>query len=148
MIQGRALPFDENDEVPLGFKSTISGDFTINIDQVDGSLINQAVYIEDRLVHTTVDLKTSPYTFATAAGIFNDRFVLKYSNKTLGTTKFDITANKVLVSINNKQIKINSFAETIDKVAIYDLLGKQIYQKNKINSTEWSVSDLMSSHQQ
>ena len=147
VIQGRALPFDENDEVPLGFKSTISGDFTINIDQVDGSLINQAVYIEDRLVHTTVDLKTSPYTFATAAGIFNDRFVLKYSNKTLGTTKFDIAANKVLVSINNKQIKINSFAETIDKVAIYDLLGKQIYQKNKVNSTEWSVSDLVSSHQ-
>jgi hypothetical protein len=52
-----------------------------------------------------------------------------------------------LVSNKNKQIKINSFAETIDKVTIYDLLGRQIYQKDKVNSNELSIVNLVSSHQ-
>jgi hypothetical protein len=36
-----ALPFDENDVVPLGYKSKIAGDFKIAIDQVDGFLDNK-----------------------------------------------------------------------------------------------------------
>ena len=147
VIQGRALPFDETDEVPLGFKSTIDGDFTINIDQVDGSLTNQAVFIEDKLTNTVTDLKSGNYTFNTVAGTFNDRFVLRYTNKSLGSTSFDTQANKVLVSNINKQIKINSFTETIDKVTIYDLLGRQIYQKNKVNNNEFLISDLVLGHQ-
>ena len=147
VIQGRALPFDETDEVQLGFRTTINGAFTINIDQVDGLLTNQAVFIQDKLTNTVTDLKSGNYTFNTEAGTFNDRFVLKYSNKTLGTNNFDSLENKVLVSNKNKQIKINSFAETIDTVVIYDLLGRQIYQKDKVNSNEFSIANLLSSHQ-
>ena len=122
VIQGRALPFDENDEVPLGYRTTINGAFTINIDQVDGLLTNQAVFIEDKLTNTVTDLKNGNYTFNTVAGTFNNRFVLRYTNKTLATATFDSLENTVLVSNKNKEIKINSFAQTIDKVTIYDLL--------------------------
>jgi len=147
VIQGRALPFDENDVVPLGFRSTIDGEFTINIDQVDGLLTDQAVFIEDKLTNTTTDLKSGAYIFTTTAGTFNDRFVLRYNNKTLGTTNFDVQTNKVLVSNKSKEIKINSFAETIDKVTIYDLLGKQIYQKFNVDSKELSILNLVSNNQ-
>ena len=147
VIQGRALPFDENDEVPLGYRTTINGDFTINIDQTDGLLTNQAVFIEDKLTNTVTDLKNGNYTFNTVAGTFNDRFVLRYTNKTLATSTFDSLENKVLVSNKNRQIKINSFAETIDKVTIYDLLGRQIYQKEKVNSNELAIANLVSSRQ-
>jgi len=147
VIQGRVLPFDQTDEVQLGFRTTINGAFTINIDQVDGLLTNEAVFIQDKLTNTIFDLKSGNYTFNTVAGTFNDRFVLQYSNKTLGTNNFDSLENKVLVSNANKQIKINSFAETIDKVVIYDLLGRQIYQKIKVNSNEFSIANLLSSHQ-
>ncbi len=85
-IQGRALPFDENDEVPLGYRTTITGEFTINIDQVDGSLTNRPI-LEDKLTHTVTDLKSGNYTFNTNAGTFDNRFVLRYkdhsSDKTL-----------------------------------------------------------------
>jgi hypothetical protein len=147
VIQGRALPFDENDEVALGFRSTIDGSFTINIDQVDGLLANQPVFIEDKLTNTVFDLKSGNYKFNTVAGTFDNRFVLHYTNKTLGTENFDSLTNKVLVSNANKQIKINSFAETIDKVVIYDLLGRQIYQKGNVDSNELSISNLVSSRQ-
>ena len=146
-IQGRALPFDEKDVVPLGFRSSIEGTFAINIDQVDGMLINQAVFIEDKLTNTTSNLKINPYTFTTLAGTFNDRFVLHYINKTLATPNFDTPTTKVLVSNKNKQIKVNAFTKTIDSVSIYDLLGKQIYQKTDVDSNEWSIANLVSSHQ-
>ena len=141
-IQGRALPFDENDIVPLGFKTTISGVFKINRYQVDGLLTNQAIYIEDKVTNTIVDLNNGDYTFTTVAGTFNDRFVLRYVNKTLGTDSISSKENQVFVSNINKQIKINSAIETIDKVLVYDLLGKVIYKKNSINNTEFLISNI------
>ncbi|WP_281336892.1 PA14 domain-containing protein [Flavobacterium eburneipallidum] len=147
VIQGRALPFDENDEVPLGFKTAITGAFTININHADGLLTNQSVFLEDKLTNTVSNLKTGNYTFNTTAGTFNDRFVLKFTNKTLGTGEFDDTKNQVVVSLKNKQIKINSFAETIAKVAIYDLSGKLIYQKLNVNANELVLIDFTTKEQ-
>ncbi|MBA4320027.1 MAG: hypothetical protein C0412_16625, partial [Flavobacterium sp.] len=147
VIQGRALPFDENDEVPLGYRTTIEGDFTIKIDQVDGVLTNQAVFIEDKLTNTVFDLKSGNYTFNTVAGTFNDRFILRYTNKTLGTTDLETLENQVLVSNKNKQIKVNSAVEIIDKVTVYDLLGREIYKKEKVNSNEQTLTNFNSSQQ-
>jgi len=146
-IQGRALPFDSSDEIPLGYRIEVEGNFTISIDETDGLLSNQEVFLEDKTTNKTVNLKEGNYSFNTAAGTFNDRFVLRYSNKTLGTTDFDVKENSVLVSIKNKQIKINSFVDTIEKVTIFDLLGRQIYQKDKINSNEFLLADLRASHE-
>lgn len=145
-IQGRALPFDQNDEVALGFKSTMKGSFTIAIDEVDGLLANQAVFIEDKLKGTTFNLKTGNYTFDTEVGTFNERFVIRYTDKTLATEDFTIAQNTVLVSVKNKQMKINA-AETIDKVVVFDLLGRQIYTKTAVNSNELVVSNLVSGQQ-
>lgn len=144
VIQGRALPFDENDQVPLGFRTTITGAFTIKIDQADGVLTNQAVFIEDKLTNTIFDLRSGPFTFNTVAGTFNDRFVLRYTNKTLGTIDLETLENQVLVSNKNKQIKINSKAITIDKVMVYDLLGRLLFKKDKVNNTEFSILNLIS----
>ncbi|WP_396186774.1 T9SS sorting signal type C domain-containing protein [Flavobacterium sp.] len=146
-IQGRALPFDENDEVPLGYRAKINGDFTIAIAQTDGLLNNQNVFIEDKVTNKVFNLKEGNYTFNTAAGTFNNRFVLRYTNKTLGINDFDAKGNTVLISIKNQKIQINSITETIDKVTIFDLLGRQIYQKNKVNNNELLLSDFVSSHQ-
>ncbi|TRX29108.1 T9SS sorting signal type C domain-containing protein [Flavobacterium franklandianum] len=144
VIQGRALPFDENDQVPLGFRTTINGTFTIKIDQADGVLTNQAVFIEDKLTNSTSDLRSGPFTFNTAAGTFNDRFVLRYANKTLGNNDLETFENQVLVSNKNKQIKVNSKVEPINKVVVYDLLGRLLFKKDKVNNTEFSILNLIS----
>jgi hypothetical protein len=143
-IQGRALPFNQIDEVPLGFRTTINGTFTINIDQADGVLTNQAVFIEDKLTNTIADLRSAPFTFNTTAGTFNNRFVLRYTNNTLKTKDLEILENKVLVSNKNKQLKVNSKVEPIDKVMVYDLMGRLVFEKDKINSTEFSILNSIS----
>lgn len=147
VIQGRSLPFDENHEVSLGYRTKIDGVFTINIDQTDGLLTNQAVFIEDKLVNTIFDLKNGNYTFTTEKGIFNDRFVLRYTNKTLDNKDFKTFKNHVLVSNKNKQIKVNSTVEIIDKVTVYDLFGRQMFKKEKVNNTEVTLTNLVSSQQ-
>jgi hypothetical protein len=42
VIQGRALPFDDNDEA-IGYKTTIVGEFKIAIDEADGFLVNKKI---------------------------------------------------------------------------------------------------------
>lgn len=149
VIQGRALPFDETDEVPLGYKTTIAGDFTIAIAQTDGLLATQEIFLEDKITKSIKNLKVSHYTFSSEAGTFNNRFVLRFinANKTFGTNNFDALRNTVLVSNKNKQIKINSSVEIIDKVQVYDLLERPIYQKMNVNTTEFLISNLVSNHQ-
>ncbi|MFV8335029.1 T9SS sorting signal type C domain-containing protein [Flavobacterium sp. RSP29] len=147
VIQGRALPFEANDEIPLGYRSVAVGDFSIGIDEVDGMMQSQKVYIEDKLLNVVHDLKASPYDFITQAGTFNNRFILRYTDKTLGTGDFETIDNQIAVSVKNKQVKIDSPNETIDKILIFDLLGKQLYQKISIGNNEPIISNLTSSEQ-
>jgi hypothetical protein len=146
-IQGRSLPFAETDVVPLGYRSTIAGDFTISIDQVDGDLASHAVYIEDKKTGVIHDLKAGKFTFTTTAGTYNDRLVLRYTNKTLGTGDFENTENSILVSVKNKVIKINSAKETIKDVTVFDVSGKLLYSKKKAGTTELQIPNLQAANQ-
>ncbi|KIC02530.1 hypothetical protein OA88_08210 [Flavobacterium sp. JRM] len=146
-IQGRALPFKETDLVPLGYSSTIADSFTIGIDNVDGSFTNQGIYLEDKVAGIIHNLRETDYTFTTVKGTFNDRFVLRYTNKTLGTGEFELAENAVLVAVANKEIKINAFSQTIDKVFIYDVSGKLIYKKEKVGNPTLTIENLKSANQ-
>ncbi|WP_371539978.1 PA14 domain-containing protein [Flavobacterium sp. Arc3] len=142
-IQGRALPIQENDAVPLGYSSTIAGDFSISIDKTDGALSTMAVYLEDRLTDTTHDLKKGAYTFTTETGTFNERFVLSYVDKvTLATNDFEVLENQVVITSKNNEIKINASIDYIDKVFVYDVTGKQIFLKSKIDKNEFIISNM------
>ncbi|HSD08143.1 T9SS sorting signal type C domain-containing protein [Flavobacterium sp.] len=147
-IQGRKLPFNTADEVPLGYKTTIAGTFQIGIDDVDGDLIDQPIYLEDKLTNKTHNLKSGDYSFTTEIGTFKDRFVLRYTDTSkLGTGDFEIKEKEVIVSVKDRQIKINSFAETIASVKIYDLKGSLIYENDKVNKNEFIINHLKSSNQ-
>ncbi|MCC9072597.1 T9SS sorting signal type C domain-containing protein [Flavobacterium sp. F-65] len=146
-IQGRALPFTDTDVVPLGYSSTTAGDFTIEIDKVDGSLSNQVVYLEDKTLGTIYNLTQNGYKFTTAIGTFDNRFVLRYTNKTLGTGDFETVENVILVSVANKEITVNAISQAIDKVFIYDVSGKLIYKKDKIENSKFVIENLKSGNQ-
>ncbi|WP_428230935.1 T9SS sorting signal type C domain-containing protein [Flavobacterium sp.] len=147
IIQGRALPFTNSDLVPLGYRTIIAGDFTISIDEVDGDMTTQAIYIEDKVTGVIHDLRASNYTFTTAVGTFTDRLVLRYTNTTLGTKDFENQENGILVSVKNKMINIISSKENIKEVNIFDITGKQLYNTKKVENTKLQIQDLPSSNQ-
>ncbi|MFH6997705.1 fibronectin type III domain-containing protein [Flavobacterium sp. FlaQc-57] len=147
VIQGRALPFVDTDIVPLGYKTTIKGDFTISIDEVDGKMSNQAIYIEDKTTGEIHDLRASNYTFKTEIGTFLDRLVLRYTGKTLGTGDFENLENGISVSVKNKVINVLSSKENIKEVAVFDISGKLLYNKKKVGNTELQIPNLQSGDQ-
>jgi hypothetical protein len=142
VIQGRALPFTDTDIIPLGYRSTIAGDFTISIDHVDGDLSNHAIYIEDKATNKIHDLKTGNYTFSTSTGTYTDRFVLTYANKTLGSGEFEANDKNVLVAVQNKAITITSGTEKVHSVYIYDISGKMIYKATNLSDTVVKIDNL------
>jgi hypothetical protein len=147
VIQGRALPFTENDTVALGYKTTIAGQFQIAIDEVDGKLVNKKIYLEDKLLDLMQDLSETPYIFTTEIGSFNERFVLRYTNKTLATNDFLVIENSVIISNKNKEIKITAPSNEIEQVFVYDVSGRQIYIKSKVGKEELIINTILSSDQ-
>ena len=146
-IQGRALPFNDSDAVPLGYSSTIAGSFSISIDELDGTMQSQNVFLEDKMQNVVHNLKGSPYTFTTGIGTFDNRFVLRYTDKTLGNTDFERVNSSVVVSKDKNELKIKSEIETIKRVTVYDLLGKKVFEKEAVNSTEFRSSSIGFSQQ-
>jgi hypothetical protein len=147
VIQGRALPFTYSDLIPLGYRTTIEGSFTISIDEVDRDMTTQAIYLEDKTTGVIHDLRASNYNFTTEIGTFTDRFVLRYTNNTLRTEDFKNHEDEISVSVKNKAINISSSSENIKEVMIYDILGKLLYNKNKVGNKALQIQNLQSANQ-
>ncbi|NDP27901.1 MAG: T9SS sorting signal type C domain-containing protein [Flavobacterium sp.] len=139
VIQGRPLPFDGTDEVPLSFKTTNSGNYTIAIDHVDGLFSgNQDIILKDNTTGTETDLKTKGYAFSATAGVDNTRFSLKYQ-KTLGINTPVFDEKNVIAYTKNGKIHIKSNGLPLDNVKLFDIRGRLLFEKTKINSNETSI---------
>ncbi|MBF2709914.1 T9SS type A sorting domain-containing protein [Flavobacterium soyangense] len=129
-IQGRALPFDANDTVILGYNAAKKGNYSIRIDHLDGIFESQSIYLEDKDLNVIYDLKQKPYVFSTKVGDFNNRFVLRYGGKTLGVDKNNIKDSDIEISYiknsNNLIIHNNSLDTTVEKVTLFNILGQSI----------------------
>ena len=146
-IQGRPLPFDVADTVPLSYKSTIASTYTITMPEYDGLFTTQHVYLEDTLLQVIHDLSDSPYTFATEIGTFEDRFVLRYTNTALGNPNFESLNNSVVVATNHGELIIKSHIENIQEVTVYDILGRELFFAKAIDTTSFMTSNISLSQQ-
>ena len=148
VIQGRGLPFNIQDEVPLGYNATVTGNLNISIDHTDGLLDNQAVYLKDNLLNVVHNLKDSAYTFATVPGTFNARFVLRYQPEVdLENPTFEDQIKGVSIRKNNTTLYVSSAYETIKNIAIYDLTGRLIFEQKNCNCNQFNTAEALPQHQ-
>ena len=148
IIQGRPLPFDVNDQVPVGIRIMQDGAYKIAIGTVDGLFADgQPIYIEDKYLNIIFDLRENPYSFSTVAGTFNDRFVLRYTNTALGNPNFETLDNSVVLATNHGELTIKSYIENIQEVTVYDILGRQLFFAKAINGTSFRTSNISLSQQ-
>ncbi|AWK03430.1 hypothetical protein HYN56_04015 [Flavobacterium crocinum] len=148
VIQGRALPFLKTDTVPLGVILTAKGEYTIAIDHADGFFNDgQDIFLQDKTTGKTTNLRLANYTFTSEAGSFNSRFVLRYTDNTLGTDDFENNADGIFVAVKNKTINISSSNELINEVTVYNLLGQEVFSKKKISSNALEISNLQTGNQ-
>ncbi|MCF6130238.1 T9SS sorting signal type C domain-containing protein [Flavobacterium sp. AS60] len=146
-IQGKPLPFDVNETIPLGYKSTIDGTFTISLSHYDGLFTSQHVYVEDKVLNIIHDLRVSSYTFATLAGTFDNRFELRYTDTALGTTNPVFNDNSVIVYKNNQGLYIDSGAVNMATVSIFDIRGRLLATQKQVDRTTTVFTTLPTTNQ-
>ena len=144
VIQGKGLPFSDDDVVKLGFKVTEANSFEINIEQVDGLFENQVVYLKDNYAHSIHNLKDGSYYFISQVGTFNDRFELIYKKP---SQEVQVVSNEVDVLVKNNELTIQSYESNISNVEMYNVLGKLVYSKNGINNKQFNTNQLSVSNQ-
>ncbi len=146
-IQGRALAFSDNDRVSLGFKAEIAGNFTITLTNKDGLFLeNQPVYIFDTATNSTHEIKTTPYTFYSEAGTFDNRFQLVYTTA-LEIPISEFNSNSVKAYKKEGVYTISSKEKPIKEVLAYDTLGRLIFKQSNINAKSVALIGLPTTNQ-
>lgn len=148
-IQGRALPFTTTDRVELGYYSAIAGTYKISINHLDGVFEdpNIYIYLEDKLLDVVYDLKANPYSFTSASGTFDNRFVLRYSNNALTNNQVAVTDNAIKVVTQSNKIIVQSLDNAIQEIAVHDILGQEIFTQTAINQTVFEINKINKSNQ-
>lgn len=139
-IQGRALPFENSDVVPVGFRAVEDGIFNISLASVDGLFSEgQKIYLKDHLLNTVHDLTVSPYEFESVAGEFKNRFEIIYQEE--GTMATDeLTANGILIYRNAGKIEILSKEYMIVSVEVFDMSGRKLFVKQEVHSNLYQMN--------
>jgi len=141
-IQGRALPFDTSDVIPLGYKTSVAGTFVIQLEHFDGLFDNQNVYLLDKSDMSYHNISEAEYSFTTATGTFNDRFEIRYQNGQLGVGDVAPGQNSVYIIKVDKHLEVDTGNYNMTNVQIFDLTGKKVYEKGDINATLFRTNDL------
>ncbi|WP_133533629.1 pre-peptidase C-terminal domain-containing protein [Flavobacterium dankookense] len=143
LIQGKELPFDENDVVPIGIVIQTAGNHTIAIAGVDGIFNSHEIYLRDNLLNTVHDIKANPYQFYSSNGMFNNRFEIIYRNSTLSIGEIS-SKNEVIVFTKN-EINIVS-NEVIDSIEVFNILGQKIEAINNIDRENVIINSIAKSN--
>lgn len=144
-IQGKALPFNQNDEIAIGYKSTVAGTFEFKLSNFDGLFLNQDIYIEDTVQNVYYNLKNGNYSFVTEVGTFDSRFKIHFTNPTALNTN-TLNERTFMVYQANNQMVVNSGTINMKQLALYDIQGRLIQMYDVKNTTEYKF-DLMAKNQ-
>ena len=125
----------------LGFKTSIDVAtlYSLSIAQFEGDFFNNnTVYLKDNLLNKTHELSASDYTFTSEVGEFNDRFEIVFNAQSLSNDEFNLENGKLrIVELDNDLVQFTVSKDSrIATVAIYDMLGRQLYDLKGVNSSE------------
>lgn len=140
-IQGKAVNSLCLDEaIPLGFKTTITQPtlYKLAIAKFQGKFFDENdLYIRDNFQNIDHNLSESDYSFTSAPGDFNDRFVVGFKNPTmaLADPRFDAKKLSIKELINGK-VQILAQNQNIKAVKIIDVLGQTLNFFTGNNSVE------------
>jgi hypothetical protein len=111
-------------------------------------LNNHAIFLKDHLLNKVHCLSTSDYSFTSEVGEFNNRFEIAFSNQALSVEDALLNKNALtIVQLENDEVQFTATNNlNIKNVAIFDLLGRQLYQftGNSIQET-YKLSNLHNS---
>ncbi|WP_291275974.1 hemoblobin-interacting domain-containing protein [Flavobacterium sp.] len=148
IIQARPVPFVATDVVPLGFKTDVAGTYTFALGNKEGIFADASqypIYLKDYNTNTVHDLNTGAYTFTAQPGVYNTRFEILYYDSALAQPSFGMD-NNVNVYKQNKAIVIDAGDTKLEKIEIWDTLGRLLFT-TKTNETRYEVKQQLMENQ-
>ncbi|MBB4801040.1 putative delta-60 repeat protein [Flavobacterium nitrogenifigens] len=142
VIQGRELPFTENDSIVLGYKLANKNSLILEIDHQDSFFNGKSIFLWDKVLHKLHNLSETSYQFESESGITDDRFTIVFTDKKLDRNVYVKSIEEVLVSVKKHIISIESSNENLKEVCIYDVLGNQLYKKDRIETKRIFIENL------
>ena len=97
------------------------------------------MFIKDNLDGSYHNVSSGPFTFATAAGEFYDRFEVVYQNM-LSVDNNGFTPNSIVVYHHQNDVVINTGTATMSMVRIFDIRGRLLLEKKDINASETRIN--------
>ncbi|WP_299885936.1 GEVED domain-containing protein [uncultured Lacinutrix sp.] len=142
VIQGKKLPFNDDDTVALGLSIYEEGAHTISINKLDGLFENrtQNIFIEDLETGTLHNLLNSPYIFTANSNIINNRFVLRYKDPSV-IIEDVIENSEIIIELENNVINVTA-GSTIKDIVVYDVIGRTLFSFNNINLSTISLDNI------
>lgn len=145
LINGQPQLIAPNDvSIPLGFKSSSTGTFTISIDEefIDSQYL---IKLEDTETSTVTDLKMSDYTFSiNSTEENNSRFIVHYEYDTTLTSQGLASVKESLKMYFSETdlniILVDGIAQP-RSISLYDVNARLVYSgdfKSKINTDDFS----------
>jgi hypothetical protein len=140
-IQGRSMPFQITDEVPIGFHSSAAGLYKIGLYDYDGIFTNQNIYLKDNQNNVIFDLKQGDYNFTSNEGTFEGRFTLVFQNNSnLNVNNTPFESDSIVLYKPNQDVFIDSGSFVMKKVRVFDVRGRLLIEKDEINSSKTTIN--------
>lgn len=142
VIQGEGY-FDTNASYPLGVKTDAEGKVKFMIDGLENFDINQNIFIYDSTDNSYHNIRNENYEVIIPAGENNDRFSLRFTDKTLSTVSEKIKEESIIITHFQKRniivIHNNSFDTSIKKANLYNINGQLVINWNLENEKNENI---------
>jgi hypothetical protein len=129
VIQGVGY-FDTNASYPIGVITDTQGKVKFMIDELENFDINQTIFIYDSTDNSYHNIRDEKFEVTIPIGENNDRFSLRFTNKTKSIVDEGIKEDGIKINYYPKRnsIEINnySFETSIKKVALFNMLGQSV----------------------
>jgi hypothetical protein len=135
-IQGEGF-YDENAIYPIGIRKEVAGKISFALDEIKNFEPNQPFFILDKLTNTYHSIAGGVYEVEVPSGKTNDRFFLTFKDDS--KPKADLvtvggTNDEPVMVVINKEIRVISKEKMIQKIDIYDILGKKVDGYKKVDA--------------
>jgi hypothetical protein len=127
-------------ELPLGFTTGQSNEFSIKATEFSNFDANTRVYLKDKLLGTETDLTDgTAYSFSSDVASTTDRFSVVFKSAGIATSLNNASGDQVALIFKNanNQITVNCKGDISDNafISVYNALGQQLETKQITSAT-------------
>jgi len=132
------ISYNEQEELPLYLNTDSAGIHEFAFDSLQNVTGGNKYYLIDKKLNITHDL-SSPYQVQLAAGEYQNRFYLLYTDVVNGVDEGAASNNFVKVFQTENEILLQSNKIDLKEVTVYNAVGANLVRKTKVNSPTLSI---------